>query len=220
MGPAVALPERIPYAPPMVADPAKPFARRATYQDVLDAPPHLIAEVMNGELYLQPRPVIAHQRASSELGIDLGGSVGRRGPPDGWLILDEPELHLGSANDLDILVPDLAGWRLSRLPKPPATANITLAPDWVCEVLSPGTEVRDRTLKLQIYAREGVGHLWFVSVQTRHIEVYRLDLETRLWTLLGTAYGDAKVRFAPFEEVELELSRLWTEGLGEPPPTL
>jgi len=207
------------YASTMVAEPTKPATRRATYQDVLDAPPDLIAEVLNGELHLQPRPVIAHQRASSELGADLVTSVGRRGPPDGWVILDEPELHLGHASDLAIVVPDLAGWRLTRLPTPPATAFITLAPDWVCEVLSPGTEVRDRTLKLQIYAREGVGHLWFVSVQTRHIEVYRLDPESRLWTLLGTAHGDAKVRFAPFEVVELDLSRLWTEGLGDQPPT-
>lgn len=201
----------------MVADPARPVARRATYQDVLDAPPRFIAEVLDGKLHLQPWPSIPHQGALTELGVDLGSTVGRRGPPDGWVILDRPELHLGPADDLDILVPDLVGWRLSRLPKPPATAFITLAPDWVCEVLSPGTEVRDRTLKLQIYAREGVGHLWFVSVQTRHIEVYRLDPESRLWTLLGTAHGDAKVRFAPFEEVELELSRLWTEGLGDQP---
>ena len=199
----------------MVAKPTPPVPRRATYQDVLDAPEHLIAEVINGELVLQPRPVIAHQRASSELGIDLGGTIGRRGPPDGWLILDEPELHLGPRDAVDIVVPDLAGWRRTRLPTRPATAFITLAPDWVCEVLSPGTELRDRTGKLQIYAREGVAHLWFVSVQTRHVEIYRLDPEARLWTLLGTAQGNTKVRLAPFEEVEIDLSRLWTEGLGE-----
>lgn len=199
----------------MVAKPTPPVPRRATYQDVLDAPEHLIAEVINGELVLQPRPVIAHQGASSELGADLVTTVGRRGPPDGWVILDEPELHLGPRDAVDIVVPDLAGWRRTRLPTRPATAFITLAPDWVCEVLSPGTELRDRTAKLQIYAREGVAHLWFVSVQTRHVEIYRLDPEARLWTLLGTAQGNTKVRLAPFEEVEIDLSRLWTEGLGE-----
>jgi Uma2 family endonuclease len=202
----------------MVAEPTNPFPRRATYQDVLDAPAHLIAEILNGELVLQPRPTIAHQGASSELGADLITTAGRRGPPDGWVILDEPELHFGPAEGPDILVPDLAGWRRTRLPTRPATAFISLAPDWICEVLSPGTELRDRTQKLEIYAREGVSHLWFVSVHTRHVEVYRLDHETRLWTLLGTAHGDAKVRLVPFEEVELDLSRLWTEGLGEQPP--
>jgi len=193
---------------------AKPIPKRATYQDVLAAPEHMIAEVLNGALVLQPRPALPHQRASSELGADLTVTVGRRGPPDGWIILDEPELHLGPVDDADILVPDLAGWRLTRLPKVPAAAFIELAPDWVCEVLSPSTELRDRTEKLAIYANHGVVHLWLVSVRTRHVEVYRRD--GALWVLLGTAHGDAKVRLAPFEEVEIELARLWTEGLGEP----
>jgi Uma2 family endonuclease len=203
--------------------------RRARYQDVLDAPEHLIAEILNGELILQPRPAIAHQRASSELGVDLGGTVGRRGPPDGWIILDEPEVHLtlghGSGppggddpidpGDIDVVVPDLAGWRRSRLPRVPSGAFVRLAPDWVCEVLSPATELRDRTTKMGIYARAGVSHLWFVAVRTRHVEVYRLSAEG-LWTLLGAAHGEARVRLAPFEEVELELSRLWTEDAEGP----
>jgi Uma2 family endonuclease len=58
--------------------------------------------------------------------------------------LDEPELHLGD----EILVPDLAGWRPERLPAVPDQASLTLAPDWVCEVLSPRTAKRDRTSKL------------------------------------------------------------------------
>jgi len=196
----------------------KPVGKRATYQDVLDAPERFIAEVLNGELFLQPWPTIPHQGAVSELTADLGGTVGRLGPPDGWIILRAVEVHLGEGEDVDIVVPDLAGWRRTRLPKVPATAFMSLPPDWVCEVLSPSTELRDRTTKLSIYAREGVGHLWFVSVRTRHVEVYRLN--DGLWTLLATAQGDAKVRLAPFEEVEIDLSYLWTEGLGdEPNPT-
>lgn len=193
---------------------AKPVLKRATYQDVLAAPENMIAEILNGELVLQPRPAIAHQGAASELGADLTVTVGRRGPPDGWVILAEPELHLGHGDRFDIIVPDLAGWRRTRLPTRPATAFIELAPDWVCEVLSPSTELRDRTVKLTIYAREGVDHLWLVSVRTRHVEVYRRDAAH--WLLLGTAQGDAKVRLPPFEEVEIDLARLWTEGLGDP----
>ncbi len=192
---------------------AKPVRKRATYQDVLAAPDNMIAEVLNGELVLQPHPTIPHQGALTELSADIGGTVGRRGLPDGWIILNRVELHLGPSDEVDIVVPDIAGWRLTRLPDVPATAFITLAPDWVCEVLSPSTELRDRTAKLAIYAREGVGHLWFVSVRTRHVEVYRQD--NGLWTLLGTAQGDAKVRLAPFEDVEIDLARLWTEGLGD-----
>ena len=49
------------------------------------------------------------------------------------MIVDEPQIHLGE----DIVVPDIAGWRRERMPVPPDVAYVTLAPDWVCEVLSP-----------------------------------------------------------------------------------
>jgi Uma2 family endonuclease len=50
-------------------------------------------------------------------------------------------LHLG----LDIVVPDLAGWRRERLPHLPKAAFFSLAPDWICEVLSPSTAARVST---------------------------------------------------------------------------
>ena len=109
---------------------------RATYQDVLEAPAHGVAEIVDGTLYTHPRPAMPHALASSRLGFDLGGPFDRaRGGPGGWWIIDEPELHLGE----DILVPDLAGWRRERMPDYPETAYVTLAPDWVCEVLSAST---------------------------------------------------------------------------------
>src|SRR2546423_15702791 len=88
----------------------------ATYEDVLAAPPNKVAEVINGDLYTSPRPSMLHSRAASVLGEELGPPFGRgRGGPGGWVILDEPELHLGR----QILVPDLAAWRRERLPELP-----------------------------------------------------------------------------------------------------
>ncbi|HEX3774978.1 MAG TPA: hypothetical protein VHV51_10970 [Polyangiaceae bacterium] len=88
----------------MVADPAR---RQATYEDVLQAPELVVAEILNGDLYTRPRRGGPHAEAASVLGTDLGGAFHRgRGGPGGWIILDEPELHLNR----DILVPDLAGW--------------------------------------------------------------------------------------------------------------
>lgn len=93
-----------------MGDPAK---RRATYEDVLNAPEHMVAEIIDGELYLQPRPGKPHAAAASALGGELGPPFKRgRGGPGGWILLDEPELHLGG----DVLVPDLAGWRRERMP--------------------------------------------------------------------------------------------------------
>ena len=111
-------------ATPQESPEARP---RATYRDVLDAPAHRVAEIVDGVLYTNPRPAAPHALASSRIGYSLTGpfDIGRGGP-GGWWIVFEPELHLGD----DILVPDLAGWRRTRMPRYPETAYFTLAPDW------------------------------------------------------------------------------------------
>jgi Uma2 family endonuclease len=180
--------------------------RRATYADVLAAPPHVIAEVIDGVLYTQPRPATPHTLASSALGEELGPPFRRgRGGPGGWLLLDEPELHLGA--EPDIVVPDLAGWRRERMPELPDAPYLTLAPDWACEVLSPRTQALDRTRKLPLYAREGVTHVWLIDPLAQTLEVYRLDGDT--YRLVATHAGTATVRAEPFDAVELELAALW-----------
>lgn len=183
---------------------ADPAHKRATYEDVLKAPRHMVAELVYGVLYTQPRPAFPHATASSILGIDIGGPFYRgRGGPGGWVILFEPELHLGD----DILVPDLAGWRRERMPEPPTTAFTTLAPDWICEVLSRSTEALDRAEKMEVYARAGVRHAWLVDPLARTLEVYRL--QGREWLRVGAWRDDAKVRAEPFDAIELELGALW-----------
>src|SRR5512142_1994617 len=123
-------------------------ARPACYEDILRLPSHVVGEIVDGELVVSPRPGPRHALAASSLGIEIGGPFGRgRGGPGGWIILDEPELHLGQ----QVLVPDLAAWRRERMPSLPDTAWFTLAPDWVCEVLSPSTAIVDRTGKQEAY---------------------------------------------------------------------
>ncbi len=187
----------------MMRDMGEPAKRAATYQDVLAAPEGFIAEVLDGELLLQPRPAGRHAAAASVLAMDVGGAFHRgRGGPGGWLILYEPELHLA----LDILVPDLAGWRRERLPRVPDTPYFELRPDWVCEVLSPSTARIDRVRKTRIFAREGVPHVWLVDPKERTLEVLSLDGSS----YRVTAYdGTEPVRAAPFEALELELDALW-----------
>ena len=177
---------------------------RATYQDVLDAPPHRVAEVVDGVLYTNPRPALPHARASSSLGVKIGGPFDHdAGGPGGWWIIDEPELHLGE----DILVPDLAGWRRERMPDFPETAYGTLAPDWVCEVLSPSTRKLDLHGKRPVYAREGVAHLWLVDPVDRTLEAF--ELREGEWVLIATAGNDDPVRIRPFEAVSFSLGDLW-----------
>lgn len=186
-----------------MADPAR---RRATYDDLLAVPDNLVGEILDGELVTSPRPSPPHAIATSVLGGDLNGSYQRgRGGPGGWWILDEPELHLHG----DALVPDIAGWRRERMPKLPETAAFELAPDWVCETLSPSTERIDRAKKLRIYAREGVRHVWLVNPHERFFEVLRLAGD--LYAIVGTWADDERVRAEPFEAVEIDLLALWGE---------
>ena len=179
-------------------------AARATYQDVLDASDHLVAELIGGTLYTHPRPGPRHATAGA-------GLLGRLRPafdrgddgPGGWRILYEPELHL----DDEVLVPDLAGWRRERLPELPDTAYFTLAPDWVCEVLSPSTRKLDLVHKRPIYASAGVAHLWLIDPVERILEAFKLHDEK--WQLIATVEDDDPVRIAPFEAVTFSLAELW-----------
>jgi len=186
---------------------ALPAKRRASYDDLLAVPDHKVAEIVDGDLVVSPRPAIPHANASSALGAVVGGPFGfGTGGPGGWVILDEPELHFRD----DVLVPDLAGWRRERMPAAPSAPYISLAPDWICEVLSPSTEKLDRADKLPIYARERVAHAWLVNPLSRTLEI--LALEGSRWTLIATFAGDTKVRAVPFDAVEIDLKVLWPEA--------
>ncbi len=181
--------------------------RKATYQDVLDAPRQMVAEVVAGTLHTHPRPAMRHAWASSILGGELVAPFGRgRGGPGGWWIVDEPELHLGD----DIVVPDLAGWRRETMPEYPDAAYCSIAPDWACEVLSPSTRRIDMNEKRTIYAREGVSHLWFVDPVSKTLESF--ELRDGLWVLLVTLADDAPVSLPPFEAVSFPLDALWPES--------
>ncbi|MBL8111832.1 MAG: Uma2 family endonuclease [Acidobacteria bacterium] len=189
-----------------------PVRTPATYADILALPRHVNGQIVDGELFATPRPANPHAMASSTLGMDLGAAFQRgRGGPGGWWIVDEPELHLGR----NILIPDLAGWRRSRLPAIPAEAFFTLAPDWICEILSPSTASFDRVKKMRVFAAEGVGHAWLVDPAAQTLEVYRLEDEH--WVLLSAHEGTETVRAEPFEELEIALRDLWIEPI-EPAP--
>ncbi len=179
-----------------------------SYDQIERLPESKVGEILAGQVVVSPRPAPPHAHAASAIGSALFGPFDR--PPGdpkglgGWWILDEPELRLHG----DVLVPDLAGWRRERMPSLPAAAAFDLAPDWVCEVISPATASFDRTRKLPIYARERVGHLWIVDPLVRTLEVFALGGDA--WTLLHVFGEDAdRIRAEPFEALDIELRRWW-----------
>lgn len=181
-----------------------PADKLATYEDLCALPPNRVGEIVHGVLHSHPRPASKHARSASALGGKLFPSYDEgSGGPGGWWILLEPELHL----DGHILVPDLAGWRRERMPVYPDVAWFELAPDWVCEILSPSTARLDRVQKMPIYAQAGVSHLWLVDPVLRTLESFARSGEH--WTLLATYADQDAVRAVPFDAVPLELGLLW-----------
>jgi len=183
----------------------QPPKRHATYEDLFDLPENMVGEILNGELHTHPRPAPKHARAYSALGYTVGGPFdGSIGGPGDWWILDEPELHVST----DILVPDLAGWRREHMPELPETAWFELAPDWVCEILSPSTARTDRIIKMPIYSHESVRHIWLVDPDLKTLEVYELNADNH-WTLIATLKDDDPVSQPPFDAIEFSLGALW-----------
>jgi Uma2 family endonuclease len=188
-----------------VAVDKKDERRRATYEDVLNAPEHKVAEIIDGVLYLSPRPAPPQAGAKGALFGDLFNPYARgRGGPGDWRLFFEPELHFGE----DVVVPDIAGWRRSRMPELPTGVGTKLAPDWLCETLSAPTIEIDRA-KLDVYAREGVPHVWLVDPEQRTLEL--LVLRGSSLSIQATYHGRERVRAEPFDAVEIELAFLWGE---------
>lgn len=184
---------------------AQPSCRPVTYEDLLALPDHVVGEIVDGELYVSPRPRLGHASAAIALAALLVPPF-RQGVsgPGGWIILPEPEVHVLT----DVVVPDLAGWRRERMPELVLDAPwSSVAPDWVCEILSPSTVKLDRGRKLAVYARERVPHVWFVDPAERHLEVLQLDGAT--YRTLLSVTGAVTVRAAPFSAIELALAALW-----------
>lgn len=183
----------------------KPTRAESAYEALERLPDNVVGEIIAGELYVSPRPRMRHGRAAGRIFkrlMPFDEEPGQAGP-GGWVFVVEQQLHLSG----DVLVPDLSGWRRERLPEIPDVVGITLAPDWLCEVLSPSTEALDRKRKMAVYARERVGHVWLVDPRQRTLEVYRL--ENGAWKQLGVHTGDVTVHAEPFEVLPFELGSLW-----------
>lgn len=178
-----------------------PAKTNATYEDVLAAPEGVTAELIDGNLYLQPRPRGLHQHIVGEMREMLRPVRG----VDGWVILPEVELHIPMT-----LVPDLSGWRAERFTEPLDSAHFGVVPDWVCEVLSPSTAGYDKGLKRRTYLERGVRYLWVVDPDDHTIETFEAHADASAWTLLATYTENDKAQLKPFSELELDLSRLWS----------
>lgn len=183
---------------------ARAEGRRATYADIVAAPDDVVAEIIYGQLMTHPRPSLRHGATANALGGELTGPFQKgQGGPGGWVFLVEPEIKFGE----DLLVPDIAGWRAGRLDSNTDRNYATIAPDWVCEVLSSSTEKRDRTLKMRIFGEAGVPHIWLIDPRLQLLEAFELD--NARWSKIGDWNSDDTVRAVPFDAISFALADLW-----------
>ena len=176
------------------------------YEQLMDLPENITGEIIDGELYTQPRPSGRHGMAESVMGATLLPPFQRgKDGPGGWWILDEPEVHF--ERDTVVAVPDLAGWRRDRMPNLPEDHRFEVVPDWVCEILSPSTMQKDRIKKLPLYARYRVAHAWLVDPLARTLEAF--SLHEGHWLLVASLKEDDPVNIAPFDAITFSLADLW-----------
>lgn len=184
----------------------KALLMRDLYSELEALPDALIGEILNGQLHAHPRPGGKHVLVASNIGIEIGGPFHKgKGGPGGWWILIEPEIHL--ALDTEVVVPDVAGWRRERLPSIQDGHKFTVAPDWICEVISPSSESFDRNLKMPIYAQYGIPYFWLIDPLKQKLEAY--CLENASWRSIGVFQGDKIISVDPFGSIQLKMSELW-----------
>ncbi len=181
-----------------------PTPKIATYADLLDVPPNTRGEIIDGKIYVSPKPSGPQAALTRALRKSIAATYAKaRSAPEAWVILDDLELLLGD----DVVVPDIVGWRRERMPEMPDANSLSLVPDWVCETMSPFTMAMDRCEKVPLYQREGVPHVWLVDPIARTLEVLRLDGSS--YRLVGSFHESKEARAMPFEAIALDLASVW-----------
>lgn len=194
------------YAPEREIRSHAPAIQLTLYESLEALPEGVTGEILNGQLHTHPRPAGAHVNVGSMLGAELIGPFhkGNEGP-GGWWIFDDPEVHF--MQDVEVAVPDLAGWRRERMPYFPEDHRFEVVPGWICEISSPSTAGRDRKVKMPLYAYYDVQYIWLIDPARRTLEAYRFEAGAWIET---DRFADAdQVTAPPFEAVSLDLETFW-----------
>jgi Uma2 family endonuclease len=191
-------------------------SRRATIESWLAIPEERRAELIDGRIVYQGIPGPVHGRAQSKVAGRLSDPYDRRagsgGLPGGWWISIEVDLDIAGLG----CRPDVLGWRRDRhtaLPTPNQQGVVTVAPDWICEVLSEKTAHVDMGEKRVGYHRARVEHYWL-------LDLFNGTLTVLQWTpagyLVNLVAGRGNViRAAPFDTIEIDVGLLLGDDEGE-----
>ena len=169
-------------------------------------------EFIGGELIEKAAPSGEHGDAQAGVVGAIRSPFQRsrgRGGPGGWWIATEVEVRFETG---EIVRPDVAGWRRERCPARPIGMPIKVAPDWICEVVSPSNATDDTVKKLRLYHRIAIPHYWLVDPRDATLTVMRWSPDGYV-TVMRAERGEV-VRPEPFEAIELAIGTLF----GDDPP--
>lgn len=161
-------------------------------------------ELIRGSVVEKASPSSEHAGAQSGVDRRVGHGFSRKPGgrwPGGWWFFTELDVRFGQ----DVLRPDVCGFRRDRLKQKPTGRPVTIAPDWVCEILSPSTAT-DRVEKLEIYFAAGVAHYWLVDPIEGSLEILRRsDLA---YALVQTDHRGQRLKPEPFDALEFSVDEL------------
>jgi Uma2 family endonuclease len=147
-----------------------PVATGLTYDDLASFPDdHLRRELIDGELFVTPSPIVAHQRAVMRILQALANHADEHG----GLTLPAPMDVVFSP--VTVVEPDVLFLGPARAARLSDERFVDIVPDLVVEVSSPSTRRLDLIKKRSLYEREGVAEYWFVDLEAEQVDVHRLD---------------------------------------------
>lgn len=173
------------------------------YEDVINAPPGLVAEYVAESLRVTPRPPPSHGTVCFNLAMRIAAPYESGKEIGGWKFHPEPKLKLSQ----DVVIPDIAGWHLPWDFDDWSVRFVTQVPKWVCEIHSPITRQFDLDEKREIYADHGVEFIWFVDPSVKSVEAF--TLMNGDWQAAGSASGENELSLPPFSLVSFPLNELW-----------
>jgi Uma2 family endonuclease len=163
-------------------------------------------ELLDGDCVMVPAPTPRHQLVSTNLEFLLGAHV--RQHRLGKVLHAPLDVIFGEGEEREVAQPDIVF--ISNLHQSIITERAILgAPDLIVEILSPGTEIRDRGYKRALYARYGVREYWIVDPKARRIEVLGLDVAG--FKSLGTYGVTDQLTTAIFPGLTLSLAEVFAD---------
>ena len=180
---------------------------RTTYQEFLDLEipddDHHIYELLDGEIVKYSAPESQHQIASANLHLMMGGYVKQK--KLGRVLYAPISVMLGehSAPQPDLLF--VATKNLKIIEK----KWVMGAPDLVVEIISPGSVVRDRVQKKEIYEKAGIPEYWIVDPKYALVEVYQHTASG--YTLFHDVEGEGVVKSRVIKGLKIDVTDIFSD---------